>query len=424
MSHWQAFDDLMQMEKAQELIRYYEHALDAKRAILAQKEQSLAEGSFHTGMTPEETRIWVEHLRESMGDIQQKIEQARAALSRGPEACRSMLRQIEAEKDIFRRAFGRMADGSAPPGPQAAQAAGGADVAPDVPAEPPAKGLVRKPGGGVGQDVPTGGFPAPDAAEVPGGIGAAPEVPPGGGVPVPPEPPPVAPVAAGEEVLAGGDAAAGAGAELAGASRLGRVLVGLVIIAGVAIGAYWAYNHFASHPSPPPSSPAAPQQPGGEAPQQQPGTEQPPTAPAPPPSFNIDGDYNGTVNGAKCEKPECYVTVTKVSDPTGPGADGAGKITVNFTAVNWTPAFTGVASTVNEKIGPMDAWLEQDGTVQEAGYNPWTIVTDTTPGSGAKTSTGYKLSGKFAGGTNGSPSYNLTMQVAGNDYQLTGARTG
>ncbi|KJY43916.1 hypothetical protein VR41_00945 [Streptomyces sp. NRRL B-1568] len=415
MSQWQAFEDLMQMEKVQETIRLWELELDAQRTILATKERAVAESNFHSGMTPEDTRFWIQHLREKIDSVQQRIEEAREALSRGPEACRSMLRQLEARKDMFRQAWGRMAESAGPPGPQAEPVPSGADVAPDVPAEPPVKGYVRKPGGGVGQDVPTGGFPAPEAAEVPGGIGAAPEVPPGGGVPVPPEPPPVAPVAAGEEVLAGGDAAAGAGAELVGASRLGRVLVGLVIIAGVAIGGYWAYNNFTSKPAPPPSAPTAPQQPG---------TEQQPAAPAPPPSFNIAGDYTGTANEAQCAKPECYVTVTKVSDPTGPGADNAGKITVTFTAVNWTPAFTGVASTINMTIGPMNAWLEEDGTVHETGYNPWTIVTDTTAGGSTKTSADYKLSGKFTGGTNGSPSYNLTMQVAGYDYQLTGTRTG
>ncbi|MBF6045554.1 hypothetical protein GO001_10015 [Streptomyces sp. NRRL B-1677] len=384
------FDDLMQMEKAQDLIRGYEEGLAAKRAILANKEAQLAEGSFHSGMTAEETKVWVQHLREGMAELQQRIEQVRAALSRGPDACRSLLQQRAAEEDMFRRAFGRMRDNVVPPEPQAAPEPGGADLAPDVPAEPPRQGLVRKPGGGVGQEVPTGGFPATEAAEVPGGIGAA------------PEPPPVAPVAAGEEVIAGGDAAAGAGAEVVGASRLGRVLVGLVIIAGVAIGGYWAYNHFTSPPASSPSSPTATQ----------------------PASFDINGDYNGTANGAACAKPECYVTVTKVSDPSGPGEDNAGKITVNFTAVNWTPASTGVASVINMKIGPMDAWLQQDGTVKETGYNPWTIITDTTPGSNSRTSGSYKLSGKFTSGTNGSPSYTLTMNVSGLDYQLVGTRAG
>ncbi|WP_194963258.1 hypothetical protein, partial [Streptomyces eurocidicus] len=66
-------------------------------------------------------------------------------------------------------------------------------------------------------------------------------------------------------------------------------------------------------------------------------------------------------------EPECFVTITKQSDPSGPGSDEAGHITITVTEVNYTPAFTGVASTLNETLGPMDVQLFQDGTVQGSG---------------------------------------------------------
>ncbi|MFF4215691.1 hypothetical protein [Streptomyces nondiastaticus] len=368
MSNWQMFDDLMELEKAQKWIKSHKKLLETKQTILANRERDLLTGGWrrHGLSSADQARREIQLLQEHMEVELQTIEKAQEALAQGPQACRT----LEAQRAALERQFDAFSAGDYP-GP-----------APDAPpVEPPTRGVVRPAGARpAAPSAATGDIPAP---------GVGPEVP-------PPELPPAAPVAAGEEALAGGEAATGAGAEAVAASRLGRVLIGAAVILGLAAGGYWAYNHFTSPPASSPSSA----------------------------SFNINGDYNGTANGAKCEKPECYVTVTKVSDPSGPGPDDAGKITVNFTAVNWTPASTGVASVINMKVGPMNAWLQQDGTVQETGYNPWTTVTDTTPGSGAQTSASYKLSGKFTGGTNGSPSYTLTMVLSGTTYDLRGVRTG
>ncbi|MEU5192358.1 hypothetical protein AB0G83_35235 [Streptomyces klenkii] len=376
MSTWQAFDDLMQIEKAQNLLKSWNADLEIQRIILANRERSLLSGMWQRDglASVEKAREEVRLLQQRIEITLQRIEQTQEALAQGPQACRALEEQcwaLDRKFDVWGR--------------------GGAGKV-------PTRGVVRPAGARrVAADAATGDFLPPRIADAPTGAGVAPEAPPGGPA-VAPEVPPGAPVAAGEEVLAGGEAATGAGAEAVAASRLGRVLVGAAVILALAGGAYWAYNHFTS-PSPSSSSSSS----------------------AP---FDISGDYNGTANGAACAKPECYVTVTKVSDPSGPGEDNAGKITVNFTAVNWTPASTGVASVINMKIGPMDAWLQQDGTVKETGYNPWTIITDTTPGSNSRTSGSYKLSGKFTSGTNGSPSYTLTMNVSGLDYQLVGTRAG
>jgi hypothetical protein len=135
--------------------------------------------------------------------------------------------------------------------------------------------------------------------------------------------------------------------------------------------------------------------------------------------LDIAGNYDGTVNGANCAAPTCYVTVAKGSDPTGAGAGQAGSLTLTLTAMNWQPAFNGVASTVDETIGPMNASITQDGTVSGSGQ---TTVADTTPGGGGTSSGDYTVSGTVTNPTGGSPSYNLTMDVAGTTYALTGSR--
>ncbi|PSJ29598.1 hypothetical protein B7P34_05900 [Streptosporangium nondiastaticum] len=396
MSQWAAFDNLILMEKVQERIKSLQQLLKTQQMILANKEEYFLAGKpgGQYGLTADQARLEFRMLQENMETTLQKIDQARETLSQGPDACRAYLEDLDARLDAKWRRLEKVGPARrAPPEPQVPEGPGPGGVGPDAPVpdvpvpELPRQGIVRPPGAvHVAHDAVT---PVPQVAEVPGGPAAAPDL-----------PPPAAPVAAGEEALAGGEAATGAGAEAVagvGASRVGRVLIGIAVIAAVAVGAYWAYNHFTSPSASSPSSA----------------------------SFNINGDYNGTANGAKCEKPECYVTVTKVSDPSGPGIDDAGRITVNFTAANWTPATTGVASVINMKIGPMQAWIQQDGTVEETGYDLWTDITDTTPGSGNRTShESYKLRGKFTGVTNGSPSYTLTMVLSGTTYDLRGVRTG
>ncbi|WKU47565.1 hypothetical protein Q3V23_27840 [Streptomyces sp. VNUA116] len=407
MSQWAAFDNLILMEKVQERIKSLQQLLKTQQMILANKEEYFLAGKpgGQYGLTADQARLEFRMLQENMETTLQKIDQARETLSQGPDACRAYLEDLDARLDAKWRRLEKVGPARrAPPEPQVPEGPGPGGVGPDAPVpdapvpELPRQGIVRPPGAvHVAHDAVT---PVPQVAEVPGGPAAAPDL-----------PPPAAPVAAGEEALAGGEAATGAGAEAVagvGASRVGRVLIGIAVIAAVAVGAYWAYNHFTSPSAPSPPAPSAPQQPGG-APQQ----------PAAPASFDINGDYNGTANGATCAKPECYVTVTKVSDPSGPGPDEAGKVTVTLTTTDWTPAFNGVASKINMKAGPMDASLAQDGTVQGAGY---TAFADTSPAHATSFSVDYKLNGKFTGGTGGSPSYTLTLVLVDNDYRLTGAR--
>ncbi|KJY41183.1 hypothetical protein VR41_13745, partial [Streptomyces sp. NRRL B-1568] len=189
-----------------------------------------------------------------------------------------------------------------------------------------------------------------------------------------------------------------------------------------------------SPPPPPPHPPGvtAPQQPGNPAPgnpaPDNPAPDNPsapePSNPANPPpaapaAFDVNGTYNGTLNGAACAAPECFVDIAKQSDPTGPGPgpDQAGHVTITLTEVNYAPAFNGVASLINEKLGPMDAALLQDGTVQGSGT---TTDTDTSPGGSTRTAP-YTVSGSFKNGTTGSPSYTLTLTLD-SQYNLTGVR--
>ncbi|MEU5429372.1 hypothetical protein AB0H73_27800 [Streptomyces olivoreticuli] len=392
MNDMQAFDDLAQMDKARAIVERYEQQLETQRAILAAKERLLLEGGEH-GPLAAETKQSIEMLQQSMNSMTQKLEKAREIVSQGPQACRAWVQQSEAESDAFYKML---------------------ETYDHPPAAPPGPQIVRVRGArAVGPDAPTGGLPAPDVAPAPGGPGI----------------PSGAPVAATEEAVAG-EELVGAGTEAAVGvmARLGRVLMGLVLVAAVVGGGYWAYNHFTSNPTSPPPAPVAPQQPGGQAPQQpggqapqQPGEGQQPAAPAPPPPFNIDGDYTGTARGATCVKPECYVTVTKVSDPSGPGPDQAGRVTVVWTTTDWKPASTGVASAVNFRMGPMYASLAQDGTVKGDGS---TSLTDTSPGGTTTVNVNYTLNGKFTGGTSGSPSYTLSVNANDDVSDLTGTRTG
>ncbi|MCC3779212.1 hypothetical protein K6I33_004724, partial [Streptomyces sp. UNOB3_S3] len=173
----------------------------------------------------------------------------------------------------------------------------------------------------------------------------------------------------------------------------------------------------------PPSQVTSPQQPGAPNPGNPPAGQQPnPQAPGPGvvAPFDVDGTYSGSLNGAVCASPECFITIAKQSDATGPGADQAGHITILFTAVNYTPAFTGVASQVNEKVGPMAATLADDGTVEGSGTM---TETDTSPGGEGATATGqYTVTGNIKDATTGSPSYVLHMKLDGMPYDFTGAR--
>ncbi|MEV4443292.1 hypothetical protein AB0K09_30685 [Streptomyces sp. NPDC049577] len=76
-----------------------------------------------------------------------------------------------------------------------------------------------------------------------------------------------------------------------------------------------------------------------------------------------------------------------------------------------------MASNINEKLGPMDAKLLQDGTIQCSGT---TTDTDTSPGGSTRTAP-YTVSGGFRNGTTGSPSYTMTLTLD-SQYNLTGAR--
>ncbi len=201
---------------------------------------------------------------------------------------------------------------------------------------------------------------------------------------------------------------------------LGSLITGGVIILALAGGAVYLWNRTHQEtPAHPPSAPA-PQQPGNPAPgnPQAPAPSNPSNPPpAAPTTFDINGTYNGTLNGAVCAQPECFVTIAKQSDPSGPGPDEAGHITITVTEVNYTPAFNGVASVLNETLGPMDAQLLQDGVVQGSGT---TTDTDTSPGGTTRTGP-YTVSGQFQNGTTGSPSYTMTLTLD-SQYNLTGAR--
>ncbi|MCF3105209.1 hypothetical protein IPZ58_26985 [Streptomyces roseoverticillatus] len=227
--------------------------------------------------------------------------------------------------------------------------------------------------------------------------------------------------AVGEAVGAGATATEAAGG-LAGIG-LGPIVIGGLVILGLVGGGIYLWNRTHAPAPPPPTHVTGPQQPGAPNP---PNTTPPepsnPAAPQPGPAapFDVNGTYNGTLNGAVCASPECFITLTKQDDATGPDASQAGHITILFTAVNYTPAFTGVASRINERIGPMAASLAQDGTVQGSGT---TTETDTSPGGGGATATGqYAVTGNVKDATTGSPSYVLHLTLDGAPYDFTGAR--
>jgi hypothetical protein len=410
MNVWDSVDELMQIEKMQNLIKSTERQLQVRKLILQKRQLDLVTGGYKDlKLTPETAQLEISELEQGIATCEQKIAAYRRVLDQGPKAVRSALEQLSKrgaeELDAWRAALKRMEQEQAQPPQQ----------------------FVRRPGGGVGSDVPTGDppgaaggdaaagaaapepplptEPAPQIGRVPVGVGS--DVPLGGpgaaggdaaagaAAPEPLLPTEPAPqiarmgAAAAEEAAAGGEMAAGAGAE-AGIS-LGRLLGVALLAAAVLAGAYLAYNHFTSPSSS--SSQAS--------------------------TFNINGDYNGTVNGAQCAKPECYVTIQKVSDPSGPAPSQAGKITVVFTAKYWEPAFNGVASVINAEIGYMDASLDQDGTVHGSGrtslWDPTTLRNTVTP-------LDYTLNGKISGGTSGSPSYTLTLDANPVLYHMTGTR--
>ncbi|MDH6140551.1 hypothetical protein P3T35_002559 [Kitasatospora sp. GP30] len=215
------------------------------------------------------------------------------------------------------------------------------------------------------------------------------------------------------EITAGGTGTA----TVAGASgySLGTILLGGLVGLLLVGGGILAYTQLSksSPPKPPPAS-TAPQQPGLTAP----GGGSGGNSSTNPSSFNIDGTYNGTVSGTSCVAPACYVAVTKVSDPSGPAVSQAGSIRILF-VVNTPLALNGVASPQHFSDGPMDASLQQDGTVQGSGT---TTETDTTPGGGGATQVPYDLSGTIHNGQSGSPSYDLQLTVDGVPYTLSGAR--
>ncbi|TQF06274.1 hypothetical protein E6W39_33735 [Kitasatospora acidiphila] len=219
------------------------------------------------------------------------------------------------------------------------------------------------------------------------------------------------------EITAGGAGtatAAGASGYSLGTILLGG-LVGLLLVGGGIL----AYTQLSksSPPRPPPAS-TAPQQPGLTTPGGSSGSGNGGNSSTNPSSFNIDGTYNGTVSGTSCVAPDCYVAVTKVSDPSGPAVSQAGSIRILF-VVNTPLALNGVASPQHFSDGPMDASLQQDGTVQGSGT---TTETDTTPGGGGATQVPYDLSGTIHNGQSGSPSYDLQLTVDGVPYTLAGAR--
>ncbi|MFI2078090.1 hypothetical protein [Streptomyces triculaminicus] len=225
------------------------------------------------------------------------------------------------------------------------------------------------------------------------------------------------------EAVGGGAAATEAAGSLAGIG-LGPLVIGGLVILGLVGGGIYLWNRTHSQaPAPPPTHVSGPQQPGApNAPNPAAPGPSNPTAPQPGPAapFDINGTYNGTLNGAVCTSPECFITLAKESDATGPGQGQEGHIHILFTAVNYTPAFTGVASRINETIGPMAASLTQDGMVQGSGT---TTETDTSPGGDGATAMGrYAVSGNIKDATTGSPSYVLHLTLDGALYDFTGAR--